>query len=45
MASDSNESHDSVSMVDVLKDEKDMEDDCAAVLGDSDCGNCTYPEG
>lgn len=33
---------DSVTMLDVLNDEKEMEDETAAVLGGSDEKNCTY---
>ncbi|KAL5008060.1 hypothetical protein ScPMuIL_013641 [Solemya velum] len=34
-----------ISMVDVLEEEKQLEDDANAVLGDSDDKNCTYPRG
>ena len=32
-----------VSMVEVLEEEKQLEEDAKAVLGDSDEKNCTYP--
>ena len=31
-----------ISMIDVLEEEKQLEDDANAVLGDSDDKNCTY---
>ncbi len=33
---------DSVSMVEVLEEEKQLEEDCNAVLGGSDESQCTY---
>lgn len=39
------ESHDedpAVSMIDVLREEEELEADANAVLGDSDATNCTY---
>ena len=33
-----------VSMVDVLKEEEQMEEDATAVLGDGDLQNCTYDQ-
>ncbi|XP_069118451.1 putative E3 ubiquitin-protein ligase UBR7 isoform X2 [Argopecten irradians] len=42
----SNDSENScVSMVDVLREEEELEADATAVLGDSDIHNCTYPAG
>uniref|UniRef100_T1IMN0 Putative E3 ubiquitin-protein ligase UBR7 n=1 Tax=Strigamia maritima TaxID=126957 RepID=T1IMN0_STRMM len=35
----------SITMVDVLEEEKELEDDANAVLGGSDDQNCTYPQG
>lgn len=32
-----------ISMVDVLREEEELEADANAVLGDSDAANCTYP--
>ncbi|XP_033735374.1 putative E3 ubiquitin-protein ligase UBR7 [Pecten maximus] len=44
--STSNDSETScVSMVDVLREEEELEADATAVLGDSDIHNCTYPAG
>nr|XP_022333473.1 putative E3 ubiquitin-protein ligase UBR7 [Crassostrea virginica] len=40
-----NSSEDVLSMVDVLKEENDLEEEANAVLGDSDDQNCTYPKG
>ena len=34
-----------VTMVDVLQDEQDLEDDANAVLGGADDKNCTYSQG
>ena len=34
---------DTLTMVDVLKEETKLEDDANAVLGASDAQNCTYP--
>lgn len=34
-----------VTMLDVLQDEADLEDDVKAVLGAADDKNCTYPSG
>lgn len=34
---------DVLSMVDVLKEEAELEEEANAVLGDSDDQNCTYP--
>lgn len=39
-----NSSEDVLSMVDVLKEENDLEEEANAVLGDSDDQNCTYPK-
>lgn len=39
------ESHDedpAISMIDVLREEEELEADANAVLGDSDATNCTY---
>lgn len=34
-----------ITMVDVLEEEQELEDDANAVLGASDDQNCTYPQG
>ena len=39
-----NSSEDVLSMVDVLKEENDLEEEANAVLGDSDDQNCTHPK-
>ena len=39
-----NSGEDVLSMVDVLKEENDLEEEANAVLGDSDDQNCTYPK-
>lgn len=44
MAPVENSSEDVLSMVDVLKEENDLEEEANAVLGDSDDQNCTYPK-
>ena len=39
------EEEDGVTMVDVLQDEQDLEEDAKAVLGAADDKNCTYDQG
>ncbi|XP_037077298.1 putative E3 ubiquitin-protein ligase UBR7 [Pollicipes pollicipes] len=36
---------DSITMLDVLKEEEDLDDDAAAVLGNTDDKNCSYDQG
>lgn len=38
-----NSGEDVLSMIDVLKEENELEEEANAVLGDSDDQNCTYP--
>ncbi|KAJ8309475.1 hypothetical protein KUTeg_014349 [Tegillarca granosa] len=48
LAPESSETQDNenvISMVDVLREEEELEADANAVLGDSDAANCTYPLG
>lgn len=40
-----NSGEDVLSMIDVLKEENELEEEANAVLGDSDDQNCTYPMG
>lgn len=39
-----NSGEDVLSMIDVLKEENELEEEANAVLGDSDDQNCTYPK-
>lgn len=43
--SDKDEDQVVLSMVDVMNEEQELEDDAVAVLGASDAKNCTYPQG
>lgn len=38
-----NSGEDVLSMIDVLKEENELEEEANAVFGDSDDQNCTYP--
>ena len=38
------DNNDGITMVDVLEEQAELEEDANAVLGDSDAKNCTYPQ-
>ena len=43
LAPNSAKEDDGISMIDVLREEEELEADANAVLGGSDAQNCTYP--